>query len=92
MRSTVAMVRPMNSQVRAKAPSRDVFKIAVDPAQQLYHGVGFAPPTADLGQAGHAGFNAVAGRVTMADCLERTAADAGAGSMRPGADQRHRAH
>ena len=92
MRSTVAMVRPM---IRRSLPRLHVAmysrSLSIRRSNFIF-GVGFAPPPTNLRQTGHAGFDAVAAGVTMADRLERSAADAGAGGMRTGPDQRHRAH
>ena len=49
-----------------------------------------AAPAAHLRETGHAGLDAMAGGVAVGDRLERPSAGAGAGRVRPRADQRHR--
>ncbi len=90
MRSTVTMVRQRISRSRPRLQVGDVFKIAVDPAQEFLLGVGLTAPATHLSQTGHPGFDAMPCRIVLGDRLERTSRGAGARRMRARPDQRHR--
>src|SRR5271166_541 len=75
-----------DDDVQPERPVVDVFQIGLDATQQLFLGLGFTPPAANLGEAGQAGFHAMARWVVRRDLLEWLAAGAGAWRMRPRPD------
>src|ERR1700742_4418214 len=54
-----------NFDVQGQRPVLDVLKVTLDPALDLFRSIGLAPPAVDLGPAGDAGLDLVAGEIAV---------------------------
>src|SRR5262245_124959 len=76
-----------NVEVEQHRPVLDVIKIELDALLDLLVGIDFAAPAVDLGPAGDARLDAVAGEIAVDGLVEQAALQLALHGVRPRADQ-----